>query len=106
MTTTISTGDNNYNNILNNDNDKLERKIIIATEGLIPYAVKKLRGLEGKKKGGEEKGKGIAAATGIIGRQNIETICYCRLSYYYCCMSPFLCFCLLFFFLSLMFYPI
>jgi hypothetical protein len=67
--TTISTGDNNYNNIINNDNDKLERKIIIATEGLIPYAVKKLRGLEGK--------EGITTTTtsAAIGRQNIETIC-------------------------------
>lgn len=37
------------------DNNKLERKIAIATEGIIDHVVRKLRRLEGKGKG---KGKG------------------------------------------------
>ena len=37
------------------DNNKLEIKIAIATEGIIDHVVRKLRRLEGKEKG---KGKG------------------------------------------------
>jgi integrase/recombinase XerD len=49
--------------------NKLERKIAIATQGIIDYAVRKLRRL-----GVQSQGKRTAAAS-TIGRQNIETIC-------------------------------
>jgi hypothetical protein len=49
--------------------NKLERKIAIATQGIIDYAVRKLRRL-----GVQSQGKRTTAAS-TIGRQNIETIC-------------------------------
>jgi len=39
------------------DNNKLERKIAIATEGIIDHVVRKLRRLEGKGKGKGKKEK-------------------------------------------------
>jgi hypothetical protein len=77
---TDSNSNNNNNNITRqikeqeernfyDNNSKLERKIAIATDGIIDYAVRKLRRL-----GVQSQGKRTAAAS-TIGRQNIETIC-------------------------------
>jgi hypothetical protein len=74
----------NYNN--NNDN-KLERKITIATEGIPDFTVNKLRRLEKIGVGTRTTKTKITSAAfssssaGTVGRQNIETICNYFISY-------------------------
>jgi integrase/recombinase XerD len=73
----------NYYNDINNQREqkeeteeelKLERKITIATDGLVNYVIRKLRSLE-EQKTSSLPSSSSTISIAIVGKRNIETIC-------------------------------